>query len=59
MPALREVFQFIEIITDAADLFSCAGEVSKPVPELGLENVLVHSGADCNTNGATKASCQI
>jgi hypothetical protein len=59
VPPLWKVFELLNIITNAGNLFCCVGIVPKFVPQPVIQNILVDCGADSNTERTSKTSAQI
>lgn len=61
-PAVGQVLQLVEVVSDAGDAVGGVGQVAKAVPETGLEEVLVDGGADGDAYGGATAAgevCQV
>lgn len=59
IPPLGKVLELFKVIPDSADLVRGTGLIAEPLPQTGLEDVLVDCGANGHPHSATKASSEI
>lgn len=59
IPPLGKMLELVEVIPDSVDLIRGTGLVAEPLPQTGLEDVLVDCGANRHPHSATEASSEI
>lgn len=59
IPPLGKVLELVEVIPNSVDLIRGTGLVAEPLPQTGLEDVLVDCGANRHPHSTTEASSEI